>query len=59
MDCPPKKKMAVVERWPLVEIRLLLITERETLFSPLKSILLRHPLTAKTKTHLVFPYLLM
>ena len=22
MDCPPKKKMVVVERWPLVEVRL-------------------------------------
>ena len=21
MDCPPKKKMVVVERWPLVESR--------------------------------------
>ena len=26
MDCPPKKKkMAVIERWPLVEVRLYLI----------------------------------
>ena len=31
MDCLPKKKMAVVERWPLVEIGLLLITERRDL----------------------------
>ena len=30
MDCPPQK-MAVVERWPSVEIRLLLITEKRDL----------------------------
>ena len=35
MECPPKK-MAVVERWPFVEIRLLLTTKKRDLIQSFK-----------------------